>query len=124
MDRTGKSHALNCRRYQRRPVFDAAKGRPSCNSGQFRLSSLLKVDFVVPSKGRIYLVEAKATQTPKPEMATPMRALCAAWAKHGSNPTRDLELYLVHRPSKSPTRSMALTSGAKALPWREFLALL
>jgi uncharacterized protein len=45
----------------------------------FRDAQGLEVDFLVPrSGGRLQLIEAKATATPRPEMARPLRALAAA----------------------------------------------
>lgn len=79
----------------------------------FRDQQGLEIDFVVPNKGKTWLIEAKATHTPKPEMATPMNRLASAWNQAAGRQGTELDLYLVHRPPRSPTRSTALAPGSK-----------
>lgn len=88
----------------------------------FRDQQGLEVDFVLPRKGGgLRLVEAKATRTPMPAMAAPMRRLAAAW-KDSPTAKGAVEMFLVHRPSRSAVASRALAPGVTALPWSEFLS--
>lgn len=87
----------------------------------FRDQQGLEVDFLLPRKGGgIRLIEVKATRTPTPAMASPMRRLAAAWT---ASPTAHgpVEMTVVHQPSRSPVASSAFAPGVKALPWGEFL---
>jgi predicted AAA+ superfamily ATPase len=88
----------------------------------FRDQQGLEVDFVLPRKGGgLRLVEAKATRTPTPAMAAPMRRLARAWEDTAT--TRGpVEMLLVHQPSRSGVASLAVAPGVKALPWPEFLS--
>ncbi|MBI4290428.1 MAG: ATP-binding protein [Betaproteobacteria bacterium] len=88
----------------------------------FRDQQGLEVDFVVPGKGgATRLIEAKASRTPTPDMAAPMRRLAEAFRKRPA-PQRPLEMMLVYRPPRRPEISRALAPGVKALPWQEFVA--
>ncbi len=88
----------------------------------FRDQQGLEVDFVLPGKGGgLRLVEAKATRTPTPAMAVPMRRLADAW-KDSPTARGQVEMLLVHQPSRSVVASSALAPGVKALPWPEFLS--
>jgi predicted AAA+ superfamily ATPase len=88
----------------------------------FRDQQGLEVDFVVPGKGgAVRLVEAKASRTVTPDMATPMRKLADAWRKR-PGPRRSVAMFVVHRQSRSATPSRALSTGVKAFPWQEFVA--
>jgi hypothetical protein len=87
----------------------------------FRDQQGLEVDFVLPRKGGgLRLVEAKATRTPSPAMAAPMRRLAAAW-KDSTTARGPVEMFLVHQPSRSPLSTQAVAPGVRAMPWREFL---
>lgn len=87
----------------------------------FRDKSGLEVDFVLPAPGgRTRLVEAKASATVKPEMATPLRRLASALATH--SPDRgEPEMFVVHEHSRTPPPTSAVAPGVVALPWREFV---
>lgn len=74
----------------------------------FRDEQGLEVDLLVcPSADRLVLAECKATTTPTPSMATPMRRLAAALA-HDSSPP---EMHLVHIPSPSASLPPTLAPG-------------
>ena len=82
----------------------------------FRGQQGLEIDFLIPGKeGTLRLVEAKASRPVMPAMAESMLRL-AATAR------RPMEMTLVHEPSSSVTRSTALSRGARAVPWPEFVA--
>jgi hypothetical protein len=88
----------------------------------FRDQQGLEVDFVLPRKGGgLHLVEAKATRTPKPAMAAPMRRLAAAW-NDSATARGPVDMVLIHQPSRSTAPGTALAPGVKALPWPEFLS--
>jgi uncharacterized protein len=88
----------------------------------FRDQQGLEVDFVLPWKGGgLRLVEVKATRTPVPAMAAPMRRLATAW-KESATARGPVEMLLVHQPSRSLVTSSAVAPGVKALPWPEFLS--
>jgi predicted AAA+ superfamily ATPase len=91
----------------------------------FRDQQGLEVDFVVPWKTRsrstIRLIEAKATRTPTPQMAFPMRRLAQA-LESGSAARRRVESVLVYRPPRQAVRSPALTPGVQALTWQQLLS--
>lgn len=77
----------------------------------FRDRRGLEVDFVVPSRrGKLLLVEAKATRTVRPEMADPMLRLAAALGDAGQAAPRCL---VVHEGPALSTR--ALKPGAEAV---------
>jgi uncharacterized protein len=88
----------------------------------FRDQQGLEVDFVLPRRGGgLRLVEAKATRTPTPAMAAPMRRLATAW-KDSATGRGTVEMLLVHQPSTSVVASSAVAPGVQALPWPEFLS--
>jgi len=88
----------------------------------FRDQQGLEVDFVLPRKaGGLILIEAKATRTPTPEMAAPIRRVAEAWKETARGRGR-VEMILVHQPSRSLAPSSALSPGVRALPWPEFVA--
>ena len=88
----------------------------------FRDQQGLEVDFMVPGKGgAMRLVEAKASRTVTPYMASPMQRLADA-ARIASGRRRPVEMFLVHRPSRSGTVSRAVAPGVQALPWQDFVA--
>lgn len=90
----------------------------------FRDQQGLEVDFLLPARnGALRLIEAKASRTPVPAMATGMARLALALA--AKRPAgSEIEQILVHRPSRHPLRSTALSPGAKALAWPEFVVSL
>lgn len=85
----------------------------------FREHSGIEVDFVVPAGARVMLVEAKASATVMPSMASPMLRLADALAQHGSR--RRAEMYVVHEHSPSAAGTRAVAAGVTAMPWREFV---
>lgn len=88
----------------------------------FRDQQGLEVDFVVPGvSGAVSLVEAKATATPTPAMAVPMRRLASAFEARREIKT-PVEMSLVYRPSRSSGPSQAIAPEVKALPWQKFVA--
>lgn len=87
----------------------------------FRDQQGLEVDFVVPRRGGKWsLVEAKATATPTPRMAEPMRRLATAWAARGA-PHQTPDMTVVHWPRRGGEPSRALAPGVLAMPWPAFV---
>jgi len=81
----------------------------------FRDEQGLEVDFVLPGpRGILRLVEVKATRTPAPSMARPMQSL-------GRTLRERAEMWLVHRPSRTPAGTAALVPGVKAADLATFL---
>jgi len=84
----------------------------------FRDEQGLEVDFVLPGpRGKLRLVEVKATRTPAPAMARPLQAL-------GRTLGERAEMWLVHRPSRMPAGTAALAPGVKAADLATFLQVL
>jgi uncharacterized protein len=82
----------------------------------FRDQQGLEVDFVVPRPNAgLWLLEAKATRTVRPPMATPLLALKESVRQR---PTR---LTVVYRKSRSDLRMGALTRGVTALDVEQFV---
>lgn len=87
----------------------------------FRDQQGLEVDFVVPmGNGRYRLVEAKATRTPQPAMATSMARLASAMQARQAGIDM-VECFLVHRPARAASPSTALAPGVRAVPWQAFV---
>jgi hypothetical protein len=83
----------------------------------FRDQQGLEVDFLVPGpQGRLWLVEAKATKTVRPAMASPLLSL------RRSLPDQSARLVVVHRKSRSEPTTAALTPGVEALDVENFVA--
>jgi predicted AAA+ superfamily ATPase len=83
----------------------------------FRDEQGLDVDFLVPAgSARVHLVEAKATRTPLPAMAAPMKSLAKAMKDKVKS------AWLVHRPAKTPAPTRALSPGVSAVTIPELLA--
>ncbi len=75
----------------------------------FRDQQGLKVDFIVPSgPGRLAFIEAKASQTLRPEMAAPMLRLRA------SATNRQLDCFVVC-PGAGPTGHAGLGNGVRGV---------
>src|SRR5271165_2524572 len=82
----------------------------------FRDQQGLEVDFLVPGRNaRLWLVEAKATKTVRPAMASPLFSL------RRSLPQRSTRLIVVHRKSPSQPATAALAPGAEALDVDRFV---
>jgi predicted AAA+ superfamily ATPase len=87
----------------------------------FRDQQGLEVDFVMPGKGgRATLIEAKASSTVRPQMATALQRLARAW--RGRPQTAPPRSIVVHRPGKTPVASRALAPGVEALTLPDFVA--
>ena len=85
----------------------------------FRDRQGLEVDFLVPrGNGKLWLVEAKATQTVRPAMAGPLLSLGRSLPKPGAR------LMVVHRESRSPVATSALAPGVQALDVEQFVETL
>jgi predicted AAA+ superfamily ATPase len=85
----------------------------------FRDREGLEVDFVVPlAERRLAFIEAKATSTPKPELAQSLSRLLSA--KHG----HEVAGYLVHRPARHAPDLTVLRPGIEALGLEALLARL
>lgn len=83
----------------------------------FRDQQGLEIDFLVPQPhARFWLVEAKATKTVQPSMATPMLSLARVT---GSRATRRI---VVHRRSQADREFSGLAQGAEALTIERFSA--
>jgi len=82
----------------------------------FRDQQGLEVDFLVPGpNASLWLVEAKATKTVRPAMASSLLSLRRSFPKR---PTR---LIVVHRKSSSQLATAALAPGAEALDMERFV---
>jgi uncharacterized protein len=87
----------------------------------FRDALGLEVDFIVPRKGGLTLVECKAGRTAMPEMASSLQRLAAAIAMvHGG---LEVDAVLAHDPSEGGAPE-ALVPGVRALGWRDLLSRL
>ncbi len=88
----------------------------------FRDREGLEVDFVMPGPGgEIWLIEAKASRTPMPQMARGVDTVRKALAKR----QRPVRGFVVHRKSKSSVvRTSALMEGVEARTTEEFVDLL
>jgi predicted AAA+ superfamily ATPase len=85
----------------------------------FRDEQGLEVDFVLPGpRGRLRLVEVKASRTPTPAMARALQSLGRTLG-----PKR-AEMWLVHRLSKTPAGISALAPGIRAVDLATFLRAL
>ncbi len=85
----------------------------------FRDRQGLEVDFVVPAAhGTLFLVEAKATRTARPEMAAPLERLARAMAR------RRPRAVLVHQPGSATRDLSAFRRGVRATDLSGLLALL
>jgi len=83
----------------------------------FRDQQGLEVDFLVPrANASLWLVEAKATKTVRPWMASPLSNLARVLEK------RAARLLVVHRRSRLPARTTALASGVEALDVEQLVA--
>ena len=114
------------------PLFEgfiaAELAKAQLNAGQrrelyhFRDQQGLEVDFITPgASGTVRLIEAKATATPTPGMATPMRRLAEAFQKR-RGVRRQVDMALVYRPSRLAASSQAIAPGFRALTWQELVA--
>jgi predicted AAA+ superfamily ATPase len=82
----------------------------------FRDQQGLEVDFLIPRpNARLWLVEAKAGKTVRPEMAAPMTSLQRAAQN------RTDRLIVVHRKSQSQISTPAIAKGVEALDVEEFV---
>ncbi len=87
----------------------------------FRDQQGLEVDFVIPRRGGgAGFVEAKATSTPSPDMAGPMRRLAEAFGRRHFR--GGLDMTLVHLPSRTRPASQALSPGVRAVAWTDLFA--
>jgi predicted AAA+ superfamily ATPase len=105
------------------PIFEGAVAseiaKHRLNRGQprslhyFRDQQGLEVDFVIDAGDRrLTLVEAKATRTPLPEAATPLRRLADAIAGYTT------ASWLVHAGQGGQAADAALCPGVRAIGWR------
>ncbi len=85
----------------------------------FRDQQGLEVDFLVPRPGgRLWFVEAKASKTVRPAMASPLLAL------QKSAVSRASKLLVVHRAAASGPATASIAPGARALSVAAFSELL
>src|SRR5215813_8013273 len=83
----------------------------------FRDQQGLEVDFLVPGPNLgLWLIEAKATKTVRPSMASPLSSLARVLER------RAARLLVVHRRSRLPARTTALASGVEALDVEQLVA--
>jgi hypothetical protein len=68
----------------------------------------------------VRLIETKATRTPTPDMAAPMRKLADAFGKSGGA-RRSVEMSLVHRAPRRAEESRVIAPGVQAIPWQAFV---
>jgi predicted AAA+ superfamily ATPase len=87
----------------------------------FRDQQGLEVDFLVPGRGRLTMVECKAGRTVRPADAGPMQRLVAAFGKRrsGGPRTASPRMVVVHDPAAHGMQLSALAPGVQAMPWRE-----
>jgi len=85
----------------------------------FRDEQGLEVDFVVPRKSGVRLIEVKASATPTPGMTRPMQRLVSAWKQQRRR--GPVEMVLVHQPRRAPQTSTAIAPGVQALAWPDFV---
>jgi len=84
----------------------------------FRDQHGLEVDFVLPRGGaRLYLIEAKATRTPRPSMANSLLKLASGITSY------EIEGHIVHQPAKDNLRAAGLGNGVLATPWTTLSSL-
>jgi len=82
----------------------------------FRDQQGLEVDFLIPQpNAKLWLVEAKAGKTVRPEMAAPMSSLQRAARNRADR------LIVVHRKSQSQISTPAIAKGVEALDVEEFV---
>ncbi len=85
----------------------------------FRDMQGLEVDFIVPQGGKkLALLEAKATQTPRPDMGHSVRQLLRKMDKY------TVSGYVVHRPRAREASFSALAPGITALPANQIRTVL
>jgi hypothetical protein len=85
----------------------------------FRDQQGLEVDFVVPiRRGRLLLLEAKASRTVRPEMADGLLRL------GGPSRGREAERVVVFQGGRAGSETTVLRPGVRALPLADALALL
>jgi hypothetical protein len=90
----------------------------------FRDEQGLEVDFVYPdNKGRVALVECKASRTARPDMARSMQALGRTFESR-SGTQRKITMTLVHQPSKSSPTTTAVADRVAAVSVQQFSASL
>ena len=78
----------------------------------FRDRQGLEVDFLLDlGKGRLALIEAKATRTPTPDSALPMTRLASSIERY------ETRLFVVHLPAGEETSYTTLRPGVRALPY-------
>jgi hypothetical protein len=87
----------------------------------FRDQQGLEVDFLVPGRSRLTMVECKATRTVWPADAAPMQRLAAALGQRGNRGSRvaSPRLIVVHEPASHGMQLSTLAPGVQAVPWRE-----
>ncbi len=87
----------------------------------FRDEQGLEVDFLLPRpNGVVALIECKASQTATPAMAAAMQRLAIAMKKRHPRTAR-IEMSVVHQPAKAPADTHALSPGARAWAWPDFV---
>ena len=89
----------------------------------YRDQSGLEVDFLAPGLHQgmpgVTMIEAKAGRTPTPDMAAPMLRLRDMWRGSPLNAA-----YVVHRLPRAGSVSRALTPGAQAVGFADFVDLI
>jgi predicted AAA+ superfamily ATPase len=91
-------------------------GRPELY--YFRDHQGLEVDFLVPGRSGMFLVEAKASRTPMPAMADSLVRL------RGAMEPAEAKALLVHRTTTGTPTSTALRPGVRAVDLSQLLRLL
>jgi predicted AAA+ superfamily ATPase len=87
----------------------------------FRDQQGLEVDFVVPGQsGAMALVEAKASATTHPRMASPMRRLSEAFKRQPG--ASRIEMTIVHEAPRTPSPAgEAVAQGVRAQAWQNWV---
>ena len=85
----------------------------------FRDQQGLEVDFLIPQpNARLWMVEAKATKTVVPAMASSLKSLQRVAMKQTAR------MVIVHRKSRSQIPITSVTKGVEALDFEDFVAAL
>ena len=82
----------------------------------FRDRQGLELDFIIPrGENRLTLIEAKATRTPRGNMAGPLVRLLQSIKEY------ETDAFVVHQPARTDTVAPVLANGVRAVPWTKMV---